>query len=1640
MATNIEITAQLNQMLAEQNQLYLNQAKIQRGQLAVMQAMAEAMGDVDVSKFNESFKTLNEQITAADEAMKKMNQTGQKTGTEVAKSMSSARDKTNDLADATEEASKKIGRMAVAAGAIEGAMKGFQLSFGILRSVGGILDTVLRKFGQFAMAIIRFPIGIWNFLFEKATSGGGGGELRQTLENIRKEFGDLSTNSSKAIIDMAKSMKGPLAETGLSVYRTFGNLAERLKTIAELAKALGPLFNNIVARGMIKSAEATLAFQKGLGLSNEQMKTVARTALISGTTVDESLREMANYAIQLGDAFGLNAMEISRDMAEMETDMKHFGGLSRKELGETAVYAKKLGVEVKALAGIMDAFDNLDTAAQAAARLNQQFGLQIETMQLLKMENPAERFDYLRQRLEATGRSFEALDRRSQQYFATQMNITQEEAALIFAQENRGMSLDQIKKKSGEAEKKQLSQAEAMQKLAGSIERLVKSGGGGAKTLFGAFVEGFERAIFRSREFRQIMRNIRLILRRTRLAGLEVGRAFIDMFPGVKGIMGGLADLFNPERWKRTMSKVVDAFKAFFRDLQTNPEAGLKNLFERLKRIFFDHFDSSAGAGRKLIENFKLFFITMLRAGIGGLKAIIPTLFGYLTTIVKGINGFLRGDIGLPIDTSGLGGQMMMVFRDLFETIKQAGAPLWEALKELLTIVFNKVSAWYNENKLAIWGFLFGPAIIRSIAGGFAAALTKAAVEGVTKGLTSRAVADAGSRAASTAANAIKTAPVANIGRQLIRPGQLTAEALQAGANIPGAVGAGAAGANAGAKAAGGIAGLQAALPTLALMTLLIPLIAGMMYLAIQMLKGFTLAEIGVTAAAMAAGVAIMFALAGLLLVLKFVGEVMAGTGGALSAAGGLGLIGITIIGIAAIMYGAIQAFKGFTKDEVDLTIKALGFGVELMYAAAGLLVIGAIAGAFSVLGPIIGVGFTALALVISALTESVSEIMTKINTDLPTADESFIRKMDAFVKVIEAITGLQNSLGNMLDQTTSFSGVILTLLGHNPLTDLKEYVTETTPLLNDIIRTILTNTAGIESTGVQAISALSTVIQAMTGLIEVLSLSDTGFFTKLFIDFDGIADYAKKIRDVLVGPGSFIENMSSILQEIGRIPMGSFNIEAVQAFGSILTSFGGILSSFSDVFTKVLDESWATSLGRFLGSFVTLGFGNVGERDSKVNAFVTLVKDTLKGIRESGLVNDIKEIISSAGTSLSGLTKDQVEGIGPLSQMMSAIFSFLGNFIQSFQLDPEALEAMANATSVEGLAAAERAVTNLPTGISTTLQTILDKVRTEVGPMISALMTSVSGFATADIEKASSAGQVVTSLISGISSFMTSIKEMGSYEIQTTVGEGAEATQATLRAFDPGRITTLISSMSEVVTAFFNPNTGGLIRDIVSSLLNSNITSLPRGIGEKAKAVVDILGLVSAVTNSDFKAAINGISSNDGTTVPPADINRLIGGARTAIDTIVTQLGSLIKNPEFQSNLSGFTTRLTERMGRIPQTLDVVGNILTTINSDRFDTVGLEQKITGIRNTISAAVAQVNEINGLLANLTPINLNASLERLGNVLGMRSETLAIRNENFSITINLDVHIDAADLEAILERRAGARRNNLTVNTRPGGTP
>ena len=1233
MATNIEITAQMNKMLADQNQLLLVQAKIQRGQLAIMQQMAEAMGNVDVSKLNENFKQINDQIEAADAALKKMEQTGQTATGNVAsggKKMKSALEAASDAAGAT---AKNIEKINVAAMAIDGAIAGFQATFNILGGVKNILKNVISTFGQFALSVIRFPFALWSFLFEKAAGdGGGGGGLREALEAIRKEFGDLRTNGAKAIQDLAKSMSGTLGATGLSVYKTFGNLAERLKYFTEVAKNLGNMFGVIVSGGLIKSAEAVGAFQKGLNISAEGMKAVARQSIISGRTMDEELRETANYAIQMGEAFGINAQVIGHDMAELEADMKHFGGMSKKALSETVVYAHKLGIEVKSLAGIMDTFDNFDTAAEAAARLNQQFGIQVDVQRLMRAENPAERLDMLRQGLERTGKSFDQLTRREQTYLAQQVGLSQEDAVLAFRK--GGASLDEIQKKSAEAEKKQISQAEAMQKLAGSIERLIKSGGALQKGLFAAFFEGFERGIFRSRDFLKVFREIRQVLRTVRRAGIQVGRAFVETFPGVQNIVKGLQDLFNPARWKKTMDSVVNVFKDFFKELQTNPEAGMKNLFERLKNIFFNHFDASTGSGRRIIEGFKTFFKTILAAGVAGLKIAIPLLFDGLTKIIRGINGFLKGE-QMPIDVNGFAGQIMEILSGLFKTIKDAAPPLMEALKELFSTAFTKLSEMIEPYKGRIMLLLFGPALFRSALGALSAGLTNVFIQSMVKAATTAASSTAAQGAVSRVASASSGAGRSFDPRRTIRgdalplspraAGQIVqtndalgrfgvSDAVKLGAKLV---------AIAGALALGGIA---------------------MAYAVKHMASVLSDTPIEGIVKSLAVLGAAAIGMAGLSAAAKLLSKVNLGE--VAKAYLGAGALIPMIIVIAGVMAIVSEMLLQYSITDVVKAGLAMGAGVIIFTAAVPLIfAAGLVGAAITASGGLALVaaaaGFGAILSVVGGMVDSIIGFIDQIK-NIPIGNPTdFAPKLDAFVKVFGAIVsfagvfsaimaaGAISSITSLITYMSP-AGLLNRLFGagdEGPLTQLNNIIQGMSGAITEIINTISRSLSNVTPEQLKSLEAIGPVITAVAALAEAIKPPEgagggtevglTGVSVRRATD---INSWLNQMKKVLTGPDGLIKTARGVVRELATIP--NVNPEGVKASASILSGIVGLVGSLKvdPEYIKALSEN----NGRNISSLKGAAIEALKEQVKGIIAIINAVKDNIPSLI-SGIVEVTK-------------------------------------------------------------------------------------------------------------------------------------------------------------------------------------------------------------------------------------------------------------------------------------------------------------------------------------------------------------------------------------------------------------------------------
>ena len=288
-----------------------------------------------------------------------------------------------------------------------------------------------------------------------------------------------------------------------------------------------------------------------------------------------------------------------------------------------------------------------------------------------------------------------------------------------------------------------------MGKLADSIERMVKSGSmsGG---FFTQFFKGFERGVKWSKDFRGLMWDIRKSLRITRYAGMELGRAFVKAFPGVKDMLVGLREIFNPTKFRKLTSGVVDIFKQFFNDVAGNDKQSFPNLMKALKEKFFDFFDSNSGAGSKFINGLKTFG-----------KAIVNIIAGMVTMAIDGLKNVFVG-IAEWIKTGSfpkMGGASSAIGDFLQPLIDAFTGPGATAMLDAFTAMFKEIwakakpilSEFWEEWKLWFYAYMFGPAFFKGIVmtvgssgakllvGAFAK-LGKKAGSALTDGITSAGV------------------------------------------------------------------------------------------------------------------------------------------------------------------------------------------------------------------------------------------------------------------------------------------------------------------------------------------------------------------------------------------------------------------------------------------------------------------------------------------------------------------------------------------------------------------------------------------------------------------------------------------------------------------------------------------------------------------------------------------------------------------------------------------------------------------------------------------------------------------------------------------------------------------------------------
>ncbi len=676
LSQQVELQQQLNKALAEANQLLEQQNKSLKQQADLSRQINKNLGNQRIRRNTRDMTSaLRDQEDALDETTDQTRE---------------LEDALNDAADAQQSASTGFSVLGKAFSVVSGLFSG---GVSVIKAVGGGILNIAGSLAKAAFAIFSFPFKLFGALIDMAQSGGGGSPLREAYEEVRETFGDLASGPGKAIVSTFKQIRkssNSLGGSGLSVRKVFGygygGLAALLKDLNELGAAAGDSFHKL-QKSLESMAGKAIVFQRGLGASKEEFTELMSIAESRGQNVEKYLTKFSKTAVLTAKRFGIGVKDMAKGMKELSLDVESFGHLGPKAFAPITAYARKLGLEIKDMAGVMSKFAGFTDTAEAASKMSQAFGMNVDTMQLMGAQNPAEKIDILRKAFYATGKDLSKMNYQQRQYLSQLTGLEGKSLDAAFSLSKQGEGYENIKKQTDEANKKQMSQQKVLKELAKGIKRLIPSGSmKKVKGFFDAFVQGFKRGIVRSGEFRGMLRNLRRGLRHMYRLGIQVGKAFVKYFPGVKDMIKAMNEFFDPIRFEIFRRKALPIFKELF---QTQD---FETFFKKLTGLFKDNFGDGASALGKLGTAFSKFTDALTRIAGKAISKVIEVFLKGLTLLGSLIvdDGSVKGALAAGGDK--IAGDASNLMTPTIEMLTKDGSPI-DDLKKVGSAIVDKIKA-----------------------------------------------------------------------------------------------------------------------------------------------------------------------------------------------------------------------------------------------------------------------------------------------------------------------------------------------------------------------------------------------------------------------------------------------------------------------------------------------------------------------------------------------------------------------------------------------------------------------------------------------------------------------------------------------------------------------------------------------------------------------------------------------------------------------------------------------------------------------------------------------------------------------------------------------------------------------------------
>ena len=670
MADNLQTTQAINNLLIARQALIQETNKELTKQVALQRDLCNAIECADTDTFENLRNHMKDAAQAAAEGEREFN-------------------KLNRRMSRSEKITHSLGR---AVGKLKGGISGFATAFGVgVASIFGFLQKMYKGYVNSMYKVIQ--------QLE---------DVQRSQEEVRNNFGSLTEGPGKMVIDDARAMGRSFQEMGVSAGYAYKATTYLNNMMNQLYSSMDPAQFAGMAAMTGEARKEMLKLGLAAGLSGEQIGVFNNTMRAMGEDSVSAMKDITRRSHLMRRVLGISAKQAMKGFVEMTRNVKAFGNANRQQMQDAMMKATQLGISIKDLSGIADAFFTFDQAAENVSKLSQAFGVQLDVMGLVSAESPADQMDQLRKAMFAAGKSAETLSRHEMQLLASSTGLSAEAARMAFSMENQYKSQEEINALIGETDP-QKQMAQAMKDVAKEIKNvvvglteLVDSGTGP----LGAFIQGIGRGLFflsagageSAMTFKEMITAITTI-------GSDLGEylrgaflPFVDFFGAIDNTHGGMVGIFeNISKAIKSMVPPLNVAYTFF-------------------KLFFATADPKKQA---------ILFDEMVKQ----IKSAFGNLFSSLSTSLGG-------------NTSGAGdlGKGLKAFFEM--AIRRAAPYVFDSLVSMATAVYAGFMDWWgnqdNKTKLgvAIGGlFLAAPGFVLGIAARSLMFLGKGIVKLLWKGI-----------------------------------------------------------------------------------------------------------------------------------------------------------------------------------------------------------------------------------------------------------------------------------------------------------------------------------------------------------------------------------------------------------------------------------------------------------------------------------------------------------------------------------------------------------------------------------------------------------------------------------------------------------------------------------------------------------------------------------------------------------------------------------------------------------------------------------------------------------------------------------------------------------------------------------------